>query len=375
MANAQEIDRFRQAVKEKKAEKDVLDLLSPLEDDDSEEVRLELVEALKHPSELVQKKATKLLAKHMARDLGEESPDDEEEGDATLVVGVVPSPQLAAEVATESCLVVIHGAELGKKIEIGPQNTLTFGRGRKCDIPIDQDSVSRRHAQLMSDSQGVMVRDLGSTNGTFLNDTPVHEPQLLRDGDLLNIGRTIFKFFQSGNIEQAYHQEIYRLTTVDGLTQVYNKRYLMETMEREIARCHRYESPLGLVMFDIDHFKRVNDTYGHLAGDHVLRELSFEVRESIRQSDIMGRYGGEEFAILLPSTETKDSMAFAEKVRQRVEAHRFTFDEDIIPVTISLGVSQLDATIRTPEEFIKAADQRLYEAKQNGRNRAVGPGA
>lgn len=451
MASTEQIERFKEAVQLKKDEQDVLALLEPLINDDSDAVRRALVKALSHPSELVKGKATRLLAAFMAKDLGEEyqerygkgrkrsekrdrlrnesknkenalsnrkkgykqdsgqdsgqvsekdshhdydhdyndedskgdfeadSENDFEndyeedgEGGATLVVGIVPSPQLAADAAKEACLVIIHGAELGKKIELSPEKVVVIGRGRQCDISIDQDSVSRRHAQVYSEDNNIMVRDLGSTNGTYLNDKFVDTPQPLRDGDLLSIGRTIFKFFQSGNIEQAYHQEIYRLTTVDSLTQVYNKRYLLETMEREIARAHRYENELSIVMFDIDHFKEVNDTHGHLAGDHILRELSLEIRNRIRQSDIMGRYGGEEFVIILTNTGLNDAVSFAEKVRISTQQHSFNFEDKNIPITISLGVAQLEKDMETPEALIEKADTNLYRAKENGRNQVVG---
>lgn len=375
MASAKQIERFRKALLNKEREREVLDLLKPLETDDSEEVRKALASALKHPSELVKKKATKLLAGFMAHDLGEDyadDPDEEGEGATTLVVGIIPSPELAADSAKQSCLVVIHGSELGKKIDLETGKSLVIGRGRQSDIPLEEDSVSRQHARITIEKRTVRVEDLGSTNGTYVNDRSISAPQTLRDGDLVSIGRTIFKFFQSGNIEQAYHQEIYRLTTVDSLTQVYNKRYLMEAMSTEIARAHRYKNDLSFVMFDIDHFKIINDTHGHLAGDHVLRELSLEIRNSMRQPDIMGRYGGEEFAILLTDTKLEGALSFAEKIRSKIENHEFIFDDTNIPVTISLGVAQFDDSMAKPEDLIEKADVNLYKAKQGGRNRVVG---
>ncbi len=380
MASTKQIESFREAIVEGRNEREVLDLLKPLETDDSEEVRKALAVALKHPSELVKKKATKLLADYMAHDLGEDylgedygdESDEEGEGATTLVVGVIPSPQLAAEAAKQSCLVVIHGNELGKKIDLESGKPLVMGRGRQSDVQLDQDSVSRRHAMATIEGKKVWVEDLGSTNGTYVNDRLITAPHILRDGDLLSIGRTIFKFFQSGNIEQAYHEEIYRLTTVDSLTQVYNKRYLMDAMSTEIARSHRYSTDLSLVMFDIDHFKNINDTHGHLAGDHILRELSLVIKNSMRQPDIMGRYGGEEFAILLTDTKVEGALTFAEKIRSKIAHHEFFFDNTSIPVTISLGVAQLDASMAKPEDLIEKADVNLYKAKQGGRNRVVG---
>ncbi|HVV16530.1 MAG TPA: GGDEF domain-containing protein, partial [Polyangia bacterium] len=224
----------------------------------------------------------------------------------------------------EACLVVIYGSELGKKYNLNA-SSMVIGRSSKCDIQIDQESISRNHSKIVNTGKSILVRDLGSTNGTYVNDEPVDE-YVLRDGDLLKIGRTIFKFLTGGNIENAYHEEIYRLTTVDGLTQIFNKRYFVDTLEREVARAHRYRRALSLVMFDIDHFKKVNDGYGHLAGDYVLKHLAQTVRGKIRREDCFARYGGEEFAIVLPEIDNANCLPFAEKIRQIVERTEFKFE-------------------------------------------------
>ena len=204
-----------------------------------------------------------------------------------------------------------------------------------------------------------------------MNDEPVDE-YVLRDGDLIKIGRTIFKFLTGGNIENAYHEEIYRLTTIDGLTQISNKRYFMETLEREIARGQRYQRPLSLVMFDIDHFKIINDTYGHLAGEYVLNQLATAVKQRIRREDVFARYGGEEFAIVLPEIEVPTALLFAEKVRQLVQQHEFRFEKTRIDVTISVGVAGTERKDVEAEALIKRADEQLYAAKSAGRNRVKG---
>ncbi|HEV3030797.1 MAG TPA: GGDEF domain-containing protein, partial [Polyangia bacterium] len=191
---------------------------------------------------------------------------------------------------------------------------------------------------------------------------------VMRDGDLIKIGRTIFKFLTGGNIENAYHEEIYRLTTIDGLTQIFNKRYFLETLEREIARSHRYRRELSLVMFDIDHFKKINDSYGHLAGDYVLKHLAQTVKTRIRREDCFARYGGEEFSIVLPEIDGLNAKPFAEKIRQLVEITDFKFENTSMPLTISMGVATLDMDSTDPQALIKRADDRLYEAKSSGRN-------
>ena len=271
--------------------------------------------------------------------------------------------------AKEACMVVIYGQDLGKKYNLEAASMI-IGRSSKSDIQIDQESVSRNHCKLINTGKSIILRDLGSTNGTYVNDEPIDE-YVLRDGDLMKIGRTIFKFLTGGNIEHAYHEEIYRLTTVDGLTQVYNKRYFLEVLEREISRGHRYGRELSLIMFDIDHFKQVNDTYGHLAGDHVLKHLASVIKERIRREDIMARYGGEEFAIVLPEIDAYNARQFSEKIRRLVERTEFKFEDTAIPITISIGVISAGSETSSPTEFIKLADEHLYEAKRSGRNCVV----
>jgi diguanylate cyclase (GGDEF)-like protein len=296
-------------------------------------------------------------------------PNDTSESDHVRAKTVVTSISRISErpSAKEACLVVIYGSELGKKYNLNAAS-LVIGRSSKCDIQIDQESISRNHSKILNTGKSILVRDLGSTNGTYVNDEPIDE-YVLRDGDLIKIGRTIFKFLTCGNIENAYHEEIYRLTTIDGLTQIFNKRYFLENLEREIARSQRYRRSLSLVMFDIDHFKKINDSYGHLAGDYVLKMLASTVKSKIRREDLFARYGGEEFAIVLPEIDGDNGKAFAEKIRQIVEKQDFRFENTRIRVTISMGVSTIDEETTDAASLIKRADERLYEAKSAGRNR------
>ncbi len=272
--------------------------------------------------------------------------------------------------AKEACVVVIYGHDLGKKYNLDTPS-LIIGRSSKCDIQIDQESVSRNHAKIVNSGKRLLIRDLGSTNGSYVNDQPVEE-WILRDGDLIKIGRTILKFLSGGNIEHSYHEEIYRLTTVDGLTQIFNKRYFMETLERELSRALRYDRALSLIMFDLDKFKDVNDTYGHLAGDYVLKRLAEVIKTRIRREDVLARYGGEEFSIILPEIDNAHSLVFAEKIRRLVERTKFTFENTDIPITISIGVSTVNPELQHVEDLIRVADEYLYAAKDAGRNRCRG---
>ncbi|MCA9677410.1 MAG: GGDEF domain-containing protein, partial [Myxococcales bacterium] len=174
-------------------------------------------------------------------------------------------------------------------------------------------------------------------------------------------------------VEASYYEEIYRMTIIDGLTGAHNKRYFLEFLEREAARCARHHRPLSLLMFDIDHFKKINDTHGHLTGDYVLRELSKRLLGRVRREELLARYGGEEFAAVLPETDHEGAMQFAEHIRRLVADEPFEYEGDRFPVTISVGV----ATTVGAEEveavaFIKIADDNLYRAKKEGRNKVIG---
>ena len=274
------------------------------------------------------------------------------------------------EVGTESCLVEIHGPELGKRY-ILEEEEFFIGRDVKNNIVVDLDNVSRRHAKIVTRGGKSYVMDLNSTNGTYLNDQEVVEETPLRSGDYVKVGGSIFKFLSGGNIEGLYHEEIYQLTIVDGLTQVNNKRFFLDFLEREMGRCTRYGRPLSLVMFDIDHFKKINDTNGHLAGDYVLRELAAIVRQRVRKEQCFARYGGEEFACVIPEDGPDNVRRFAEKIRKLVEDHGFTFEGKQIAVTISLGVADMTKEINEPLQFIKLADENLFRAKRAGRNQVV----
>ncbi|MBI4510701.1 MAG: GGDEF domain-containing protein [Deltaproteobacteria bacterium] len=269
-----------------------------------------------------------------------------------------------------ACLVVIYGPDLARKYDL-ERASVVIGRSSKSDVHIDQESVSRNHAKIINTGQANILRDLGSTNGTYVNDELVDE-YVLQDGDLVKIGRTIFKYLGGNNIENAYHEEIYRLTTIDGLTQVYNKRYFLEVLGREMSRAHRYRRDLSLILFDIDHFKKINDTHGHLAGDYVLKRLAQVIKAKIRREDIISRYGGEEFAIVLPEISGENAMVTAEKIRKIVERTSFKFEDSKISVTVSIGVRSLTSGARDPMEFIRQADENLYEAKTRGRNQVCG---
>jgi two-component system, cell cycle response regulator len=280
-----------------------------------------------------------------------------------------------ASTGGEAIVVVLQpaGANPGRRHALSRAEHIV-GRRAETDIPIDLDSVSRRHARFAKDKKGWFIEDLDSTNGTFVNDEKVEKHHLV-DGDIVRFGEAVVKFLSGTNIEVAYHEEIYKLSILDGLTGVHNKRFFSEFLEREVARSIRHGHSLGLIMFDIDHFKKVNDTYGHLAGDAVLMGLTRRLKPRIRREDILARVGGEEFAVVLADTNRAGALHLAEDLRQMVEREPFKCHHDTpdLTVTISLGVAAIEPGDKLePDELVKKADTALYGAKNGGRNRVVG---
>jgi diguanylate cyclase (GGDEF)-like protein len=273
----------------------------------------------------------------------------------------------------EACLVHIYpsGPDMGRRYPLQPGRTL-IGRGENAAVRVQDNSVSRAHAVVESNTDGCYVIDQRSLNGTHVNDRLTAGAHQLADGDYIRIGNAIFRYLEGGNIEAEYHEELHRLAIVDGLTQLHNRRYLLDFLDRELARARRHARPLSVLLFDIDKFKSINDTHGHLCGDAVLRDLSNRLKPTVRREDLLARYGGEEFCMVLVETDTQQAVGAAERIRRTVEAEAFEFEGEAIPVTVSVGVSTAADPHETPDALLQAADARLYEAKRTGRNKVVG---
>jgi diguanylate cyclase (GGDEF)-like protein len=272
-----------------------------------------------------------------------------------------------------ACLVHIYptGPNMGTRYALGDEPVF-IGRQDDCAIQNTDGSVSRYHAKVfLAEEGGYVIADLGSTNGTFVNNQRRQEGQL-RDGDYVRIGNCIYRYLAGGNIEAEYHEEIYRLTVIDGLTQVHNRRYLAEFLDREVARSQRHGRPLSVVLFDIDRFKSINDRFGHLAGDVTLRELCGRVKAVVRPDELLARYGGEEFAVVLPEADHATARVVAERIREVTEKTPFSFNDVQYPVTVSLGVACTSSGAQFEvSELLARADANLYKAKLSGRNRVV----
>lgn len=248
--------------------------------------------------------------------------------------------------------------------------TTVVGRDESSTICISEDSISRRHAEIEFDGQNYRVKDLNSTNGTFVNEARVTH-SILNSGDRVRFGNQIFKFITLDGVESKYHEIVFKMMTTDGLTQVYNKRFLVDCIEREMQQAERGMQSLCLLMMDLDKFKSINDTYGHLAGDQVLSEFATRATSVLRSGEVLARFGGEEFALLCSPATLDQAIQAAERVRQITASQPVRYEQLYIPVTISIGISDFDPKreFLSPAELISRADEKLYAAKQNGRNR------
>lgn len=276
---------------------------------------------------------------------------------------------LARAVDRTPVLLVIAGGQAGRTFKLS--GAVTIGRSPDASVCITDDGVSRLHAEVVVLPGGsVVARDLESTNGTFCNGTPVTSRQL-EDGDKLQFGtKAVLKFTYQDAQEEDFQRRMYESATRDGLTGCFNKRCLLERLEAELSFAERHAQPLALAMLDIDHFKAVNDTYGHQAGDQVLREVAQAVQHTVRTEDLLARYGGEEFALVMRNTTLDRAYFAAERLRQSVEALRVTYDDRPIRVTVSVGVTVVSkAGPWDSEVLICQADAHLYAAKRAGRNR------
>jgi two-component system cell cycle response regulator len=268
-------------------------------------------------------------------------------------------------------LIVLAGSSVGEMYKITAESTV-IGRGQQADIQVIDEGISRRHAEIVHEGENIVIRDLGSTNGTYCNGDKIATHQL-SDGDKIQVGSTtILKFTFHDSLDESFQRQMYESALRDGLTKIFNKKYFLDRLESEFAYAVRHRTPLSLVMFDIDHFKRINDTHGHLAGDYALTTLAKVVSDTIRQEDVFARYGGEEFAVICRGIDLGGALAFGERIRRCVDAQAFVYNGIDIKVTVSVGVAAVpEVGMKEPQELIGAADDALYQAKRQGRNRVI----
>jgi diguanylate cyclase (GGDEF)-like protein len=272
-------------------------------------------------------------------------------------------------------LLVLSGTGIGRSLKLEKRG-YTIGRGQDVEFRLDDEGISRRHAKVVMLPQGVvMLKDLSSTNGTFVNDRKI-EAHPLQEGDRVQLGATItLKFGYEDDVEANVREQLFTAATRDPLTGVYNKRSFQEQMVRAIAFSRRHGQALSLIAFDVDHFKQVNDNYGHLAGDEVLKAVAALFAKELRVEDSLARVGGEEFCVILAGIDLNGATLAAERLRVALARSPIdTGDGDMVPVTVSLGVAQFDVQRHmSVTDLVGEADERLYDAKRTGRNQVQPP--
>jgi diguanylate cyclase (GGDEF)-like protein len=300
-------------------------------------------------------------------------PDHARDTDLPRSTEVGEEPVHLAE-RDRALLLRMDGTEAGE-VQSLEKDSLQIGRHPTTDIPVNDHGVSRVHARVYRLNGVHFVEDLGSRNGTFVQGRRV-EHAVLEDGDTLQIGpRVLFRYSLVDRRQEQLLRQLYESSKRDALTGVYNRQHFEERVAAELSYAHRHRTPLSLVMFDLDHFKKVNDTYGHQAGDAVLRHVAAIVTQRLRTEDVFARIGGEEFVVVLRGIDVRAAARVGERMRVAVATKPAHFEGLQIPVSISVGCASATCCKEpTSEALVEVADRRLYAAKHGGRNRVVSTG-
>lgn len=288
--------------------------------------------------------------------------------ESTVVTSI---EKLEQPLDVKAYILFLSGHKQGKLFELSEDRT-TVGRGDDSSITINDQRVSRHHFEIYMEEGTPVIADMGSTNGTYVNGQRITR-QALKNGDKIQISSsTIIKFGLGDEGERLFHDEFYNMANMDAATNVYNKQFFMKRLEEEFAYAKRQGGNMSLIMCDIDFFKKVNDTHGHMAGDFVLQQVAAALQDTVRSEDVLARYGGEEFIIILRQIDEEGAYLLGERIRAKVAEKAMEFEGTKIPVTMSFGVASLeDESIQNPEALISSADELLYVSKENGRNRVT----
>lgn len=299
---------------------------------------------------------------------------DNDPDESTAIVSISSVGKLARlEPKDRHLLVRINGAGRGQVRRLSPEPT-RIGRSQDCDLVISEDGVSRRHALLTPIGGTYVLEDTQSANGTFVSGQRV-ERHVLRDGDTLQFGPSAaFRYTLTDAAQEALLSQLFESSVIDALTGAHNREYFDTQLRAELSFARRHKTVVSLVLLDVDHFKRVNDTFGHPVGDEVLIRLVRSIGPAVRSEDALTRYGGEEFAIILRGIELLGARALAERLRITVAAMSIVTERGPIRVTVSLGCAASSESGLEPESLLALADARLYAAKRGGRNRVVAEG-
>ena len=273
-------------------------------------------------------------------------------------------------------LIQLTGVDAGRTVPL-PLGSVVVGCGTDVGLRLEDDAVSRRHCELLSTVDGqTTVRDLGSTNGTRRNGLPVGpDPLPLAEGDRLHVGSgVVFKYTIQHPLEAELQHSLYRSAVRDALTGLFNRRYILDRLEQELAWSVRHRRPLSVALLDIDHFKRVNDTWGHPTGDRVLQSVSATLLRLVRREDIVGRLGGEEFLVVLREASVESGLVVARRIRGRIANQAIDVGPTRLDITVSIGLASTEeSSLNAVAALVDTADRRLYAAKNTGRNRVIGP--
>jgi len=268
-----------------------------------------------------------------------------------------------------AALLVIGGELNGSLYDLEDNREYNLGRSINNEISLEFDGISRQHCKVIVGENSVILMDMGSKNGTYLNNNKIESKVNLKKGDIIKIGKIAFKFLPRGDTDRLTYDKLQKEANIDKWTGAYNKTYFNRALDQEVRKSKISGDPLSLIVLDLDLFKRVNDDYGHDAGDYVLKAMAnIVLKSAIRGNDVFARYGGEEFCILLPGTNLKQSFVIAERLRVQIQDFKFIYDGTELPVTASIGVSDYRQGVNTPQDLFKRADKALYAAKDSGRN-------
>lgn len=301
--------------------------------------------------------------------------DPNESGDKTVILYKDSKGELRTQPTREFCihLTVIMGKELdfGKNFSFS-KDLISIGRDQKNDVPVHDEMVSKFHCEVYvarnHQLEQVVIKDLDSTNGTYVNGSMVKQ-MILKPGDKLEIGETVLRVGYNDEVEREYHSKLFDFAARDTLTGLYNKRFVLSELESHFKIARRNKRIFSIIIFDIDNFKEINDSYGHLAGDAFLKNVGKIMNDTLREQDISGRVGGEEFLIIIPETGLDGAMDLAERFRKKIETSKIVFQDQKIHATISAGVSQFQLGDKDWVLLIKEADDALYRAKRKGKNK------
>jgi diguanylate cyclase (GGDEF)-like protein len=294
---------------------------------------------------------------------------DEWEEEDTASTSLEALPARLESVPRRATLTVLTGSSTGQMYKV--PKVVAIGRAPSCEVRIDDDGLSRTHARVRVEGEAAWVEDLKSRNGTYVNGTRISGTSELHEGDKVQVGRgTVLRFGFQDELDDSYNENLVSSALRDSLTRLFNKRYLLDRLDSELKFAQRHETALTLLMLDLDHFKKTNDDHGHLAGDAVLAHLAGTLTRAVRNEDVIARFGGEEFAIVLRAIGIEPATQMAERLRRHVEQTIVPFQSQELRATVSIGIAGFPSSpIKSVEELVDAADQALYRAKRGGRNK------